>query len=101
MLILARTNDTGEAVGVWIPDLTGVALRVIIIYNAGYALSGTHSRYHCSGFEATLGSIQVDADTATSVSILVDRALSVKLYVVTIILGMCTTFLWAPLSRFF
>ncbi|KAI0287507.1 hypothetical protein BC826DRAFT_43268 [Russula brevipes] len=64
--IFARTNDTGEAVGAWIFNLTGTAF----------------------GFDAELDSIEVDANAVTSVNILVDRALSVKLYVITIVVGM-------------
>ena len=48
---------------------------------------------HCrsSGFAATLGDTGVDANSATSVNILFNRALSVKLYVIAIAIGMCTT----------
>jgi len=65
-VIFAQTNDTGEAVGAWVYNVTGNAF----------------------GFAATLGSTGVDANIVTSVNILFDRALSVKLYVITIIVGM-------------
>ncbi|KAI9509012.1 hypothetical protein F5148DRAFT_1283352 [Russula earlei] len=64
--IVAQTNDTGEAIGAWIYNLTGAAY----------------------GFSANLDSISVDANMVTSVNILAGRALSVKFYVITIILGM-------------
>ncbi|KAH9171316.1 hypothetical protein EDB89DRAFT_1118562 [Lactarius sanguifluus] len=64
--IFARTNDTGGAVGAWIYNVTGAAF----------------------GFATTLGGIDVDANTVTSVDLRVNRALSVKLYVITIIFGM-------------
>lgn len=53
-------------------------------------LPGTHPSF--SGFAATLGGNGVDCSTVTSVNILFNRPLSVKLYVITIIVGMCTTF---------
>lgn len=64
--IFARTNDTEEAVGAWIYNVTGAAF----------------------GFATTLGGIHVDANTVTSVDLRVNRAMSVKLYVITIIFGM-------------
>ncbi|KAH9962912.1 hypothetical protein BC827DRAFT_179711 [Russula dissimulans] len=64
--IFAQTNDTSEVIGTWIYNLTGVAY----------------------GFSATLDSIDVDVNTVTSVNILAERALSVRLYVITIIFGM-------------
>jgi len=67
-LIFAQTNDTGEAVGAWVFNLTGTAF----------------------GFVATLGDTGVDANSATSVNILFNHALSVKLYVITIIIGMAS-----------
>ncbi|KAI9458622.1 hypothetical protein BJY52DRAFT_414951 [Lactarius psammicola] len=64
--IFARTNNTGEAVGAWIYNVTGAAF----------------------GFATTLGGIHVDANTVTSVDLHINRAMSVKLYVITIIVGM-------------
>ncbi|KAH8987878.1 hypothetical protein EDB92DRAFT_1817802 [Lactarius akahatsu] len=64
--IFARTNNTEEAVGAWIYNVTGAAF----------------------GFATTLGGIRVDANTVTSVDLDVNRAMSVKLYVITITFGM-------------
>ena len=55
---------------------------------------GTHFR--SSGFATTLGDNGVDANSATSLNILFNRALSVKLYVIAIISGMCTIFHMGP-----
>ncbi|KAF8267537.1 hypothetical protein EI94DRAFT_1801542 [Lactarius quietus] len=64
--VLARTNDTGEAVGAWIYNVTGAAF----------------------GFATALAGIDVDSNAVTSVHFRIDRAMAVKLYVVTIIFGM-------------
>jgi len=48
--------------------------------------------FSLSGFSVALDSIDVDANTVTSMNILAKRASSVKLYVITITLGMCMTF---------
>ena len=68
-----------------------------MIYNNSYALRGAHFRPR--GFAATLGDTGVDVNTVTSVNILFNRALSIKLYVITIIIGMCTTFPTDPSRR--
>ncbi|KAH9061058.1 hypothetical protein EDB87DRAFT_1576442 [Lactarius vividus] len=65
-LFLRGPNDTEEAVGAWVYNVTGAAF----------------------GFATTLGGIHVDANTVTSVDLRVNRAMSVKLYVITIIFGM-------------
>ncbi|KAH9973830.1 hypothetical protein BGW80DRAFT_225801 [Lactifluus volemus] len=62
----ARANDTGEAVGVWIFNATGAAF----------------------GFTTTMSGVNVDAHGVTAVDIFFGRALSVKLYIFTIIFGM-------------
>jgi hypothetical protein len=89
--IFAQTNDTGEAVGAWVYNITGGALWVTIIYGTCHEFPSTHFRF--SGFATTLGSTGVDANTVTFVNMLFNRALSAKLYVITVIVGMCTTLL--------
>jgi len=64
--IFAQTNDTGETVGARIYNVTGSAF----------------------GFAAALPRINVDANNVTSVDFRVNRAMAVKLYVLTIIFGM-------------
>jgi hypothetical protein len=90
-LIFAQTNDTGEAVGAWVYNITGSALWVNIIYGACHEPPSTHFRF--SGFATTLNSTGVDANTVTFVNMLFNRALSAKFYVTTIIVGMCTILL--------
>ncbi|KAI0250613.1 hypothetical protein BJV78DRAFT_542229 [Lactifluus subvellereus] len=64
--ISAQTDDTGQAVGVWIYNVTGAVF----------------------GFTATLGGTKADAHPVESVNLFFKRALSAKLYVISIILGM-------------
>jgi hypothetical protein len=45
-----------------------------------------------SGFATALAGINVDANAVTSVDFRINRALAVKLYVITIIFGMCKNF---------
>jgi hypothetical protein len=45
-----------------------------------------------SGFTTRVGGIELDDHGVTSVDIFFERALSVKIYVISIIIGMCMIF---------
>ncbi|KAI0266094.1 hypothetical protein BC834DRAFT_141059 [Gloeopeniophorella convolvens] len=64
--IFAQTNDTGTPVGAWVSSLSGNAF----------------------GFIAQLGNVNTDVNNVTSNSFLLKRALPVKIYVITIVVGM-------------